>query len=450
MIKKKLLVTFMTSTLLLSLFTGCGGNNNTKETTNTTAPNNNNATTSKTENKQPDKVVDLEFWGWWSSEARKPHIEEAVNRFNQSQDKYKVTYVNLPFGDIFTKNIAQIAAGKPTDAIANTMEEVIFRADQGQVESISKFLNNDPETANAFYKQYMDVLTGDDGNIYALPFSVDTRVIYYNKDQFTEVGLNPENPPKTWDELRDAAYKLDIKQGNKFDRVGFLPLLGNGGIDSWICNANKGQIWYDKDENPTVDTPINRDVFKWIDEFVQHYGRDVDNELSAVFKSGMQDPFSSGKLSMIVQTSSYTSYLTQTNPDLNYGVMKMPEYKPGNGHAINGGGFVLEIPKGAKNIEGSYEFIKFMTGKETQEFLSSKLGDFSARNDFDKNSEFFKIPIRLDIAKALEETQTSIRSNRLQGYSDVIKPLIDEGALGIKSTDDALANAQKAFENFLK
>ncbi len=32
--------------------------------------------------------------------------------------------------------------------------------------------------------------------------------MFYNKDLFEEVGLDPENPPKTFSELVDAAEKL--------------------------------------------------------------------------------------------------------------------------------------------------------------------------------------------------------------------------------------------------
>lgn len=454
MAMKKIIAAALAVTLLGSTLAGCSsGDKNTggtdKSGVKTEAGSENQGSENKTAGS--DEREKLEFWGWWGSEARKPVLEEAVKMFNESQDKYEVTYVNLPWGDVFTKNIAQIAAGNPTDIMANTLEEVRFRAEQGQVESLDDFLKKDEGTGvDSFIEQDLNACTGEDGSVYALPFSVDTRVIYYNKDHFMEAGLDPENPPKTWDELKEAAYKLEKKNGDTYERIGFLPLLGNGGLDSWVCNANKGQIWYDDSEVPAVDTDINKDVFRWVDEFTQHYGRNTYNEMSAAFKSGMQDPFSSGKLSMLLQTSAYVSSLKQTNPDLNYGVMLMPEYKEGNGHTVNGSGFVLEIPKGAKNPEGSYEFIKFMTSKDMQEFLCERLGDFSARTDFDKDGAFLSDPITAKISEALSDTKAAITPNNMKGYTDIINPLIEEGTLGVKSTDDALANAQKAFQDFLK
>lgn len=393
------------------------------------------------------EVTELEFWGWWSSDARKPYIEEMVEGFNESQDKYHVTYVDTPFGDIFTKNIAQIAAGKPCDIMANSMEEVKFRAQEGQVESLDEFLED--ETKNAFYEQYMDACTGDDGETYALPLSVDTRVIYYNKAHFEEAGINAEEIV-TWDDLAAAARKLDKKNGDDWERVGIEPVLGNGGVDTWLVNANQGPCWYDREaETPIVNSETNKEAYQWIREQMDVYGQDKYNELKAAWQSGMGDPFASGMVSMVVHTSGYVSNLQQSAPDLEYGVIKMPEFKEGQGHVTTGGGFVLEIPKGAKCPEGSYEFIKYVTSRETQDFLSTKLGDFSARNDFDDTSEFYKKPLVKEISSVLDETVLTLTPNRIKGYQDVVNPLIEEGTLGTKSTDEALDNAQKAFEDFL-
>lgn len=445
--RKKLLAGLMAAAMAATALAGCGSGETAEpnaETGGTTAD----EADAGAEADSGD-VVELEFWAWWSSEARKPYIEQMVQDFNDSQSKYHVTYVDIPWGDIFTKNIAQIAAGNPCDIMANSLNEVRFRASEGQVESLDEYVTDDVK--GSFYEQYIEACTGDDGSLYALPFSVDTRVIYYNKQHFEEAGINPEDI-KTWDDLAEAAYKLDVKEGDKYTRVGFMPGLGNGGIATWLINANQGPCWYTEDGEtvtPTVNSETNKEGFKWFRDMIDHYGQDTYNEYEAAFKSGMADPFASGTMSMLVQTSAYTSSLAQTAPDLEVGVMLLPEFKEGNGNTADGDGFVLEIPKGAKCPEGSYEFIKFATSYETQDFISSNLGDFSARNDFDENSEFFKKPLVADISKALEQTSTVVIPNNIKGFADVINPLLDEARLGLKSTDEALDNAQKAFEEFI-
>lgn len=395
--KKKMLAGLLAAAMVMTALTGCGAkDSSTKpaaESTAGAAAGTEQSSDAQAAAEDNGEVVELEFWAWWSSDARKPYVEQMVQDFNDSQSKYHVTYVDIPWGDIFTKNIAQIAAGNPCDIMANSMEEVKFRAQEGQAEPLDAYLTDDVK--NAFYEQYMDACTGDDGSVYALPLSVDTRVIYYNKAQFEEAGINVDEI-KTWADLEEAAHKLDVKDGDRYSRIGFMPTLGNGGVDTWLINANKKPCWFDPETGePTVNSDVNKEAFAWVRSWIEYYGQSTYDEFSAAFSSGMTDPFASGAMSMLVQTSAYTSSLAQTAPDLDYGIMLLPEFKEGNGNTVNGGGFVLEIPKGAKCPEGSYEFIKFVTSYDTQDFLCSSLGDFSARNDFDENTEFSKSPMWL-------------------------------------------------------
>ncbi len=46
------------------------------------------------------------------------------------------------------------------------------------------------------------------GHLLSLPFNSSTPVLYYNKDAFKKAGLDPEQPPKTWQDLADYAAKL--------------------------------------------------------------------------------------------------------------------------------------------------------------------------------------------------------------------------------------------------
>ena len=44
-----------------------------------------------------------------------------------------------------------------------------------------------------------------DSTLYALPFSSDFRLLFYNKDHFRAAGLDPEHPPETVEELIEYA-----------------------------------------------------------------------------------------------------------------------------------------------------------------------------------------------------------------------------------------------------
>lgn len=88
------------------------------------------------------------------------------------------------------------------------------------------------------------------GKQICMPFNSSTLLLYYNVDAFNEVGLDPENPPKTLDEIADACEKLTVKDGDNVTRYGFnaeldryemVNLVGNQGDGTPFGDNNNGR-----------------------------------------------------------------------------------------------------------------------------------------------------------------------------------------------------------------
>ena len=58
------------------------------------------------------------------------------------------------------------------------------------------------------------------GKVWSIPFQRSTPVMYYNKDAFKEVGLDPNKPPQTRAEMVAAAKKLTKQEGGRTTRWG--------------------------------------------------------------------------------------------------------------------------------------------------------------------------------------------------------------------------------------
>ncbi len=388
--------------------------------------------------------VEIEFWGWWSSEARKPHIEYMVNSFNESQDKVFVKYVDIPWGDIFTKNMAQIASGNPADVMAGNFGDIPYRASQSQLTALDEYMGD--LSLDQFYDVYAKGVVGEDGKTYAIPLVADTRFIYYNKALFKEAGISEEagNLPKTWDELQEVAFKLDQKNDDgTFSLVGYHPSFGNGGVDSWAVNANAGKLWFDPDKDDLIITnDLNKKALEYVLSYTDHYSKRVVDEYMAAFSSGMADPFCSGKLAMITQTNAYRSAIKQNAPDLEYGVMVMPEMKAGNGHWVNGGGFTLEIPFGAKHPAEAMEFIKWMTSPEMQAYWALNMGEVPSLKDI-SDPTLEKDMVYNASIEALKETHIGEYPNKIAGFRDILNPELDLILAGQKTIEQGLADADK-------
>lgn len=99
---------------------------------------------------------------------------------------------------------------------------------------------------------------------YGLPFAASTRVLFYNKTLFEEADATP---PKSWDDLADAAEALKAK-GVKYPYA--LPLgaeEAQAETMQWMLSGGGG--YTDDVGTYSVDSPQNVTTFTWLrDELV--------------------------------------------------------------------------------------------------------------------------------------------------------------------------------------
>ena len=413
----------------------------------------NSETADSSGNESADGKTTLDFWSFWGSGARQEVIEEIIDDFNASQDKIEVKYSYQPWGDIWTKSLSSITAGNPPDVIVQDINSVAQRAEAQQATNLSEYIEEG--FSDEFYPQLWDTVEYE-GDAYAVPFNTDTQVIFYNKTLFKEAGISEVQLPQTWEELEIVARKLDVKNGDDFERIGFYPLW-NLGADVWALNADDGVSWFDKDENVKIDTDNKVEALEWILDWQEYYGQDTINRLEAEFGSGVADPFISGLVAMRAQNINYYSSLAENAPDdFEFGVIQIPEKESGSGHWSWGGGFVLEVPYGAKDPEASYEFIKYLSTPEVQEKFGEKSFDIMANrtanenlvnnDNLDENGQMIYQMADENFANTVI-TPVPLTA---PDFSSLVNEQIDQIMLGSKTPAEGLADAQKAVEDLVE
>ncbi len=413
----------------------------------------NSETADSSGNESADGKTTLDFWSFWGSGARQEVIEEIIDDFNASQDKIEVKYSYQPWGDIWTKSLSSITAGNPPDVIVQDINSVAQRAEAQQATNLREYIEEG--FSDEFYPQLWDTVEYE-GDAYAVPFNTDTQVIFYNKALFKEAGISEEQLPQTWEELETVARKLDVKNGDDFERIGFYPLW-NLGADVWALNADDGVSWFDKDENVKIDTDNKVEALEWILDWQEYYGQDTINRLEAEFGSGVADPFISGLVAMRAQNINYYSSLAENAPDdFEFGVIQIPEKESGSGHWSWGGGFVLEVPYGAKDPEASYEFIKYLSTPEVQEKFGEKSFDIMANrtanenlvnnDNLDENGQMIYQMADENFANTVI-TPVPLTA---PDFSSLVNEQIDQIMLGSKTPAEGLADAQKAVEDLVE
>jgi multiple sugar transport system substrate-binding protein len=458
---RKTMMVLLVFVMVMSLFLGaCGKDNSaqdsegTKNVAETPAKSEKPAEAPKKEAEAPKEKIELDFWTFWGSEVRRPIVEKIVEDFNNSQDRIVVKHTFLPWGDVWTKNLAAIAAGNPPDVIVNDINTVANRAVNKQAMEITKYTDANNMKEKFFPELWSTVVHED--KVYGIPFVTDTRFLYYNKAAFKEVGLDPENPPKTWAELEAYAIKLDKKNGKRYDRIGFYPLWGNWGWDSWMTNADGGIGFVDKEGNVAINTPKKVEALEWINTWTKRIGNETVNAFKAEFGNKQADPFISGKVAMIIQTGTFYTQLRDYGQDMDFGIAPIPEYKAGSGHYSSGGGFVMEIPQGAKNPDASWEFLQYLGGAQAQEYWAIKnfdnVANIEASEKAAKNTELSEMGkfVYNKSVENLKVTKMFPIPAFAPDFRSLLNPQADAALLGDTSAEKALKQAQADVEALIK
>lgn len=326
----------------------------------------------------PDVSGDIELWHFWASPVRRNGVQRIKAICEQKLPNITVTDTVKPFGDIWTANVAAVAAGSGMpDVIVSDRPTLPKDAADGVYMSLQEFADRDGITRDQFYDWAWDQ-TLYEGETYGIPFETDVRVLFWNKQLFEEAGLDPNDPPETWDELLQYADALDKKNADgSYDRIAFFPLW-NAGFNPFWAYLN-GAPLIDAEGNPVINSPEAAETLEWIKMWVDRYGGwQALKDYQAKFGAPPNDLFMGNGVAMFVDIFGYNSQLefyrpradtngddqlTGDDPRMEWGIANLPyNAAPANWS----GGFSLSIPTGAENPDAAWEFIKCMTGPEGQ------------------------------------------------------------------------------------
>lgn len=264
--------------------------------------------------------------------------------------------------------------------LSNTYPDIIFcplntfgqRAALGDFTDLTNYLAewedaDDLIEASVRIGQYMGINYGLGG--YPVP-----EIFMYRKDYFEEAGLNPEEPPETWDELYEYATKLVIRDENgNVVRGGFdVPIsdpnvtlmeafLRQGG--NQVVNAETGEICIDQES--AVKTM----------EFLKKF---IDEKLTVTYQRGTDDPIISGKSAMGIVYLDEAKKMLEEDPSLKEKVGFFP-YLNGGAEAAFTGYRVIALSETCQNKDAAWEFIKYFYDSDEMWTRYEKFGNIPVR-----------------------------------------------------------------------
>ena len=156
-------------------------------------------------------VTTIPFWHSMEGELGK-EVDSLAQRFNDSHPDYKIVPVYK--GNYEQSLSAGIAAFRTGNAPALLQVYEVGTATMMASKAIKPVYEVFKEAGINFDEsQFVPTVAGyytdsKSGHLLSQPFNSSTPVLYYNKDAFKKAGLDPEQPPKTWQDLAEYTAKL--------------------------------------------------------------------------------------------------------------------------------------------------------------------------------------------------------------------------------------------------
>ena len=158
-----------------------------------------------------------------------------------------------------------------------------------------------------------------EGQLYGIPTNNETMALIWNKAIFAEAGLNPEEPPATWDDL--VSYSNQIKQSTGKSGYGLVARVNAGNTPYRfmpVAWAYGGGALDEAEANPTYEKiMINSEGTKRaLQAYYDMYVRDESVPVSALTNTNSEnaDPFIAGELAMMIShPSEYAAMVERAN-----------------------------------------------------------------------------------------------------------------------------------------
>jgi sn-glycerol 3-phosphate transport system substrate-binding protein len=289
-------------------------------------------------------------------------IDGYVAEFNQSHPDIQVEPI---FTGNYFENMARaqaaIESGTPPDvAILLSTDLYTLRGMDAVIPLDDYIASEEGLDIDDFFEAFM-YNSVSDGQVWGIPWQRSTPILYYNKDAYAEVGLDPEKPASTWDELVEYGQLLTTRDGDNVTRWGVEIPASDWIFANFAIQA--GKHLGSTEDDPCVvylDTPEAIQAGEFIRSLQTEYGIMPDGVVQ--WGTAPAD-FIAGAAAMIYHSTGSLSTLLADAP-FEVGTAFMPAGPKGYGAHTGGGNFYImkDIPK--ENQDAAWTFIRWMTRPE--------------------------------------------------------------------------------------
>lgn len=324
------------------------------------------------------------FWQQQMEDFQQAWYKKTVDAYNASQDKVEVKLEVIP-GDAWPQKLATAqAAGLAPDVMTINYGKIGEGVPNGEYLALDDLM---PAASLDDLKPNIREFVTIDDKAYAYPVNVEaSKLLYYRTDLVKAAGLDPNSPPKTWDDL--IVWAKALNQGN----VQGIAEAANATDLSW---STWGLQWNACDhaaiDDDWAEGLATDPCFQKLAEFYRTLY--TENLMPQNPKTGYSDPtpYINGEVAMMDNGSWAFASLKADAPDVlaNTAVAAFPSMDgaPSRTTATLGG-WALAIDAKSKVAQPAADFVNWLAADGTDRmvdyFTISNFARFTARTSVEE------------------------------------------------------------------
>ncbi|HEV2506227.1 MAG TPA: sn-glycerol-3-phosphate ABC transporter substrate-binding protein UgpB [Mesorhizobium sp.] len=393
---------------------------------------------------------------WWHAMtgANAEVVDKIAKDFNASQKDYEIVPVfKGTYPEALNAGIAAFRAKQAPDILqVFDVGTGVMMAAEGAIKPVADVLT---ESGAQFDKaQYLPGIVAyyskPDGTMLSFPYNSSSPILYYNKDIFQKAGLDVSKPPKTWNEVWEAAKKIKSSGAAACGYTStWLTWIHTENFAAWnnVSWATQQNGLAGGDVELKINAPI----------YVNHFQALADLAKDGTFKYGgrtseAKQLFLAGECGILTESSGGLGDIVKSG--MNYGIGQLPydSDAPGAPQNTTPGGASLWVfgGKSEEQYKGVAAFFTYLSKTEVQEFLHQKSGylpvtlaayEATRKSDFYEKNPGRETPILQMMGKAPTDNSKGVRLPNLPQVRDIQNEEYEKMLAGQQTAQQALDNA---------
>ena len=378
----------------------------------------------------------ITFQTWNLKAGYKDYFDGLIDDFEKAHPGTSVSWVDQPADNYAQKLQSQVTSGTLPDVI-NTAPDLAYPL--AQAGALVDLSTADAKAKSTYLEKAWDSTSysGAQKGTFGYPWYLSTGPTFYNKKLMTEAGLDPANPPKTYEDmLADAVTVGEHEKGARYlwGSIPSLMDLAQNGVQ--LMNSDQTKFTFATDKSADI-----------LNDFKKAYEAKgiLPAGLSSTY-TGVGDAFMSGQIIMNSGNAYDLANFQKNAPDLAANLGIGPAFTTTGSAEMN----VQEISLSSKskNLPTAAAFAKFVTDSENQLAFAKIVNIFPSTNGaleddfFTKQDGTLNTQLRVDSATQVK-TATSYRPPMFTAAMETYtQQQFADAILGKTTVKQALQNAE--------